>query len=102
MGWTFTRKRRGSNYYLYRQKIIDGEHKHVPVGAKDWKDLHNKLWDKAQQEVYGENWVGYGLTPSEKETYNWILEDVKSTRMSDRSPIVERYRKQLGMKYNRK
>jgi hypothetical protein len=101
-GWTFTIEHRGKYQYLYRQKTIDGHHIHVSMRANSWKDLNKKLWYRAEQEIRGEYWGGYLLTPSELDTYIWIMDYTKKRRRIDPSPLLERYRKKLGMRYNRK
>jgi hypothetical protein len=102
LGWTFTIEHRGKYQYLYRQKTIDGHHTHVSMRANSWKDLNRKLWYRAQQEIRGECWAGYSLTASELDTYIWIEDYTKKRRRIDASPLLERYRKKLGMRYNSK
>jgi hypothetical protein len=101
-GWTFTIEHRGKYQYLYRQKTIDGHHIHVSMRANSWKDLNKKLWYRAEQEIRGEYWGGYLLTPSELDTYEWIIDYTKRRRRIDASPLLERYRKKLSMTCNSK
>jgi hypothetical protein len=101
-GWTFTIVHREKNQYLLRQKRIEGKHITVSMHVHDWKDLNTKLWYKAQQDVNEDCWAGYNLTPSELETLLWIRDYTAKRRRIDSSPLVERYRKKIGMTYNSK
>ena len=101
-GWTFTLEHRGKYQYLYRQKTINGHHIHVSMRASSWKDLNKKLWYRAQEEIRGVYWGGYLLTLAELDTYEWIIDYTKKRRRIDPSPLLERYRKKLGMKCNSK
>src|SRR6185437_9286701 len=98
-GWTFTIVHRGKNQYLLRQKRVAGKHVTVSMRAHNWEDLNRKLYFKAQQDVNEDCWGGYELTPSELETYLWIMDYTRKRRLIDPSPLLERYRKKLHMRY---
>lgn len=99
-GWTFAIVHRGKKQYLIRQKRIEGKHITVSMRARDWKDLDRKLYFKAQQDVKGNCWGGYGLAPSELKTFLWIMDYTRKRRLIDPSPLMERYRKKLRMRYD--
>jgi hypothetical protein len=102
-GWTFSIVHRGKNQhlqYLIRQKKIEGKHITVHMHARDWKNLDRKLYLKAQQDIKGNCWGGYNLIPSELQTYFWIMDYTAKRRRIDPSPLMERYRKKLRMRYD--
>jgi hypothetical protein len=101
-GWTFSILHRGKLQYLIRQKKIEGKHITVSMRARDWDDLNRKLYFKAQQDVNEDCWGGYGLTPSELETFLWIRDYTRKRKRIDSSPLLERYRKKLCMRYDSK
>jgi hypothetical protein len=105
VGWTFTIVHRGKNQhlqYLIRQKRVAGKHVTVSMRAHNWEDLNKKLWFKAQQDVNEDCWAGYELTPSELETLLWIRDYTMKRRQIDPSPLLEKYRKKLRMRYDSK
>jgi hypothetical protein len=109
-GYTFGVERRkykksGKVYngYLYRQKRINGKKEHICLRARNLEDFReNVLWDRAQEQVFGDRWVLRDLSPSEIDTFRIIESETTRHKNYDRDPIIERYRKQLGMKCRRK
>jgi hypothetical protein len=68
----------------------------------NWEDLNRKLYFKAQQDVNEDCWAGYELTPSELETLLWIMDYTRKRRRIDPSPLLEKYRSKLRMRYDSK
>ena len=122
-GYRFTVERRRVGYriysYLYRQKGRDKSQnrEHVYLRAKDLLDYRNRvLREQAQDEVYkrdGIRWMqkSWLLTPCEIRTLeiitgtsedraltNRIAKHWESSKRQPVNPVIERYRKKLGIR----
>jgi hypothetical protein len=73
--------------------------------GKDWSDFDRILWEEAQMDVYGDNWIFKGLSPTEIRTFDFISHGLlkiktKGTMESeDHKRLVKYYAKKLNMRY---
>ncbi|MGH9982707.1 MAG: hypothetical protein ACRD8W_01975 [Nitrososphaeraceae archaeon] len=93
LGMTFSFEKRNGQKYLYRQKRGQ-RHEYV---AKDWEDLDNKQHLIATTQVWEQSVLKH-LSLSEIDTLHIIEKEIyRHSRAKNRDPLIEKYRKQLGL-----
>jgi hypothetical protein len=73
--------------------------------GKDWSDFDRILWEEAQMDVYGDNWIFKGLSPTEIRTFDFISHGLLKIKTKgimesvDHKRLVKYYAKKLNIRY---